>query len=400
MKRGAERPWTAAVSDSTITLSHGYDPVVACDWEGRPLHVVRSGRTYRRGLGGSLLEKGYSAGKRWARVETDPVRARNIVEEAFELVETATARALAGDSQALLSGRGTPRELRERLEAWRDRRSIRTPNDLERDRRRFAQVCQVPPILPPDQYRALVIQVTTGCPWNACRFCTLYADRPYQVLSPERLLQHATDIAEYMGAGLSYRQSVFLGDASLSRLSPDAVARRVRLLSDLLEERTPRRSWTFHAFADAFTPAAWPARSLEPMLAAGLRRVHVGVESGSQAVLDACGKPQSPDKVARFARSLKEAGLGLSAIFIVGLGGKRLAEEHVNGSVGLIERMGLGPGDLVYLSPLVGAVPQTGDGFADLDLANEEAAFRTRLEPLRATREFRVARYDLREFVY
>ncbi|MBI3892061.1 MAG: radical SAM protein [Candidatus Wallbacteria bacterium] len=372
-----------------------------CDWEGRILCIVRGGRTYRRGLGGSVLEKGYLEGKRWVRVESDPIRLRSLLEEAFALVEEAVPHVLAGEAASSVSGTGHSEELRCRLENWNRLRSVRNPGDLERDRRRFLQVCQSPPILPPDQYRAVVVQVTTGCPWNACRFCSLYSERTYRVLEPEELRRHARDVTNYFGAGLSYRQSVFLGDASLSRLTPGAVAQRAQLVAEVLRETMPKRRWLFNGFADAFTPAAWPADALAPLHEAGVQRFHIGVESGSQAVLDAAGKPQSPEKVFRLVKNLKSGGLSVSCIFIVGLGGSALRDEHVAASVRLLERLPLGAGDFVYLSPLVGSPPgRPAAAPSDSELAEEEATLRRALEPSRAAHGFRVARYDLREFVY
>ena len=53
------------------------------------------------------------------------------------------------------------------------------------------------PILPPDQYLALVVQATEGCSWNKCTFCAFYKDRPFHIKHEAELRSQSQGLATY-----------------------------------------------------------------------------------------------------------------------------------------------------------------------------------------------------------
>ncbi|MBW1852487.1 MAG: hypothetical protein JRJ15_13900 [Deltaproteobacteria bacterium] len=64
------------------------------------------------------------------------------------------------------------------------------------------------------------------------------------------------------------------------------------------------------------------------MAAAGLNRIHVGMESASDKVLSLVQKGTDKAMQIRAGRKVKPAGMQLSEYFIPGLGGKVLSKEH------------------------------------------------------------------------
>ena len=86
----------------------------------------------------------------------------------------------------------------------------------------------------------------------------------------------------------------------------------------------------------------------------------------------------------------------VAAIFLVGAGGERFAEGHVADTIALARRLPLDAADLVYLSPFV----PTG-GIDVLDPAEIERQLARLREAIRGAHPpVRIARYDLREFLY
>ncbi|MBI4602621.1 MAG: radical SAM protein, partial [Planctomycetes bacterium] len=141
----------------------------------------------------------------------------------------------------------------------------------------------------------------------------------------------------------------------------------------------------------------------------GLRRVHLGVESGDEGLLRFLEKPTSRAGMLARVAGLKGAGISASVILLVGAGGRAFAEAHHERSLDLVASMGLGPGDIVYLSPLA-AGPDTEyarrlreegiEPLAEPELLAEEARLRRGLAAVLGPRGAKVARYDLRSFVY
>lgn len=279
-------------------------------------------------------------------------------------------------------------------------------------------------ILPPDQYGALVLQLTTGCRYNRCSFCTFYRGQKYMVKSPEAFAEHIRQVKAMLGAALERRQAIFLGDAGALN-----VPRYILLEAmDLLAEHFPlptavaRPRWPVYAFMDAFGvgPAALTEADVGTNAAAlttadfamlremGLSRVYIGVESGSEAVLRMLNKPVRPQVVAALVKTLKEAGIAVGVIFLLGVGGQKLAAQHAEESAALLAELPLDGQDTVFFSELVADEKSSySDWVRRLvitpltpeELAEQERAMRRTLPPREAGGPA-VTRYDVREFIY
>ena len=61
---------------------------------------------------------------------------------------------------------------------------------------------------PPSEARSLIVQVTVGCSYNRCRFCTMYKDKTFKVRSMDDIKQDFYEAAERYG---NLIEKVFLG---------------------------------------------------------------------------------------------------------------------------------------------------------------------------------------------
>jgi radical SAM superfamily enzyme YgiQ (UPF0313 family) len=135
--------------------------------------------------------------------------------------------------------------------------------------------------------------------------------------------------------------------------------------------------------------------------------VAVGLETGSDALLRYLNKPGGADEAAAFIATLKQAGLAVSVIVMVGAGGARFAEAHERDTEALLARLPLGAGDHVYLSPFVVqpgssyATRSEADGLRPLSAGERSEQYgRLRAAARRHLPEARVALYSIDEFVY
>jgi hypothetical protein len=398
---------------STVLLLD--DDVAAYDLAGRPYVLTRDGCSWRRSLDGHWLEKGVS-GERCIRRRCEAGAGAPLVESArlhvLELLE-----ALPGGTERAPGGMV---ELRRRLEGIA---AFDVPA-LGRDAERFRGIYSPIGILPPDEYLALVIQVTEGCPWNDCAFCDLYRQAPFRVKSVSQLEAHIEDVCAYMGAALSMRRSVFLGSANAlgvrhERLLPliECAARSFAVAPPTVPpsarsawlSESPRRVLGFSAFGDAWTGQGKSVDELRAYAALGLRRVALGLETGDPELLAWLGKAGSPQDAVTLVRRLHAAGIAVGVIVLLGAGGERFYESHAGRTAAVLGQMGLDVRDVVYFSEIVShselpyARRMAADGLAPLSPARLRAqrqAIAAAVESAPQRSRPRCSSYDIREFVY
>jgi radical SAM superfamily enzyme YgiQ (UPF0313 family) len=95
----------------------------------------------------------------------------------------------------------------------------------------------------------------------------------------------------------------------------------------LLKERFPSIQ-RITTYARSRTVARIAAEDLARMRAAGLDRVHVGFETGSDEILRFMDKGVTKAQQVDAGRKIKAAGMELSAYYMPGLGGKRFWREN------------------------------------------------------------------------
>ena len=172
---------------------------------------------------------------------------------------------------------------------------------------------------PPSEDKGLVLRVAAGCSHNACTFCGMYRNVRFRVKPLEELLPL---IAEAKERTPNLRR-VFLGDgnalaAPINELLPILQRLRSTFLtlntiscaaraSDLLEK----------------TPA-----DLALLRSSGLSLIYLGVESGDDEVLHRINKGVTANDVIKAGQAADKAGIELSTMIILGLGGKELTEAH------------------------------------------------------------------------
>ncbi len=216
------------------------------------------------------------------------------------------------------------------------------------------------PIRPPSEARSLLVRVSRNCPWNRCTFCGIYKDARFSLRPVEHVLRdidtvrfyvEAIETADKAGGGLSQRQllslspsggkadlqafhaasnfvangmeSVFIQDGNSLVIKPDEI---IRILLHLKEAFPQVQRVT--SYARSHTVARISDENLSRMAGAGLNRIHIGMESGSDKVLKMVKK--GVDKATQIVagQKVKRAGIELSEYVMPGLGGKSLTREN------------------------------------------------------------------------
>ena len=182
---------------------------------------------------------------------------------------------------------------------------------------------------PPSEARNLIIQVTLGCSFNQCSFCSMYHTKTFSARPLEQVFR---DIDE--AARLAPETSrVFLADGDALVLPCDHL---LKILHKLHE--------TFPALARV-TSYALPAnlrkktrRELETLHSAGLKLLYYGIESGSADILRKITKGATPHGMVDGLNKARDAGMKISATVILGLGGRKLWKKHIDETAKLVNR--------------------------------------------------------------
>jgi hypothetical protein len=139
-------------------------------------------------------------------------------------------------------------------------------------------------------------------------------------------------------------KSVFLQDADALAIGAPKLT---KILNHLMDNFPNIERVT--SYARSSTLNKMTVEDLTPLREAGLTRIHVGLESGSDTVLKMVRKGASKDIHIKAGQKVKEAGMELSEYFMPGLGGRSLSEEHAVESADALNKI---DPDFIRLRPL------------------------------------------------
>jgi hypothetical protein len=306
---------------------------------------------------------------------------------------------------ALASGQATMRKpLPAAALAHIDQAANFSPDQSRIDQQHFHRIYQPVGILPPDQYLSLVLQIAEGCSFNTCTFCDFYKARPFHIKTVAELRAHAQAVRDFLGAGLSLRRGIFLGDANALVIP---MHKLLPLLDVIHETYDVAALGGLFAFLDGFSGQKKSPADYATLAERGLRRVYIGMESGSAELLKFLRKPGTPQHVIEAVQAIKAGGVAVSVIILLGAGGEQYAADHVQATIDALNAMPLDQHDLLYFSELV-----VSDSLAYAATAAQaqlqildHAAMQQQEASIRAGLRFpsgtpQISRYDIREFVY
>ncbi len=159
------------------------------------------------------------------------------------------------------------------------------------------------------QSRTLSLEWSRGC-FCGCRFCKIRALWPgYRFRDPESIVSQMEHlVSRHAVRRFTVTDATFNGDLP-----------KLEVLCRLLAERLPGVEWSGQAVPRPEFAARWGGL----LFRAGCRRVELGLESGSDEVLAAMGKPYRAADVAAAARELHSAGIDVRLFVMTGYPGER-----------------------------------------------------------------------------
>jgi radical SAM superfamily enzyme YgiQ (UPF0313 family) len=219
------------------------------------------------------------------------------------------------------------------------------------------------PIRPPSEARSLLIRVTRNCTWGKCAFCGTYRNKKFSKRSVEGVkkdISAAKNIAQEIKA-LSWRlgqsgqitrevvqhifdhsggygdqfrsvaawlffggETVFFQDANSIVVKTDDL---VEILNFLRQEFPQVKRITSYARSKSISKGK-TVEELKRIKEAGLNRLHVGLETGYDPLLEYMQKGVTAAEHIDAGKKVREAGIELSEYVVLGLGGRKWWKEH------------------------------------------------------------------------
>ena len=219
---------------------------------------------------------------------------------------------------------------------------------------------EIGPIRPPSEADSLLLRVTRNCPWNKCKFCGLYKGKNFSIRPKEHVLkdidlvkQCIDTFKEMIEVDLSERQtmikqlrddlgqnadyaynsainwyrtgmeSVFLQDGNSMIIKPDDM---IDILTYIRKQFPQVNRIT--SYGRSKNIARISDEDLKRMADAGLNRIHIGMETADNKVLELINKGVDKQTQIEAGQKVKRAGIELSEYFMPGIGGNEYSRQN------------------------------------------------------------------------
>ena len=191
---------------------------------------------------------------------------------------------------------------------------------------------------PPAEADNIIVQVTYGCSYNNCSFCSMYKTKSYQV---RPLIDVYRDI-DILALRHPDATKIFFADG-------DALSLPTQHLIALLQysQKLFPKMRRVSLYASAQNIAAKTSKELKLLQENKLTLLYYGIETGSNLILKKITKGVDQEAIIATLNKATMADMKVSATLILGLGGKKYSKEHIQESAHVINNT-----QVTYLSTL------------------------------------------------
>lgn len=183
---------------------------------------------------------------------------------------------------------------------------------------------------PPSEANSLIIQATIGCPHNECAFCCMYKDKKFRARPAEDVVEDLDMALDVYGPDV---RTIFLADGNSAALS----TARLLTIGEAAQARFPHLE-RITVYGSAKFLVKKSQEDWKAIAAAGITRIHSGLESGDPVTLAAINKGVTPEQAVTAYNHVRAAGMELSVYLMVGIAGRERWREHALGSAQVLSQ--------------------------------------------------------------
>ena len=185
-------------------------------------------------------------------------------------------------------------------------------------------------IRPPSEAYSILLQVTLGCSHNQCTFCGTYKDKRFRIKDDQIILSDILFASKYMRR----QDRVFLMDG-------DALIIPQKRLMWILERIKEHLPWVKRVGTYANTKSIHMKsdQELVELRERGLSKIYLGVETGDDEVRKKIHKGTSAQHCLEMGKKVKDAGMELVVMVLLGIAGKERSLVHARATGELLSAM-------------------------------------------------------------
>jgi len=174
-------------------------------------------------------------------------------------------------------------------------------------------------IRPPSEAYSILLQVTLGCSHNKCTFCGAFKKKRFQIKDDDIILSDILFASKHMKG----QNRVFLMDGD-ALIIPQ---KRLMWILDKIKEHLP---WVKRvgAYANTKSISMKSHQELLDLRKKGLGILFLGVETGDDEIRKRVKKGSSAKHCLEMGKKVKDAGIQLTVLVLLGIGGREKSLEH------------------------------------------------------------------------
>lgn len=184
---------------------------------------------------------------------------------------------------------------------------------------------------PPSEAHSLLIQATIGCPHNKCAFCAMYQGQQFRIRPVAEIKEDLLAACSWYGDKV---ESVFFPDGNSISIRTEQLEEIFRYTRELF-----RQVKRITVYGSARFINLKSTDELLRLKAAGLSRIHSGMESGNDQVLKRLNKGVTAAEVIAAGQKVRAAGIEQSEYMLIGAGGRERSREHALASANVLNQI-------------------------------------------------------------
>ncbi|MFW2372550.1 MAG: radical SAM protein [Gammaproteobacteria bacterium] len=188
---------------------------------------------------------------------------------------------------------------------------------------------QQPLYRPPSEGNNLIIQATLGCSFNQCSFCSMYRSKAYMARPVDEVIQDIKQAASKWPDA----HRVFLADGDALNLATDHLLEILKAL----QQAFPKLA-RVSCYATPANILHKTQSELSQLREQKLSLLYLGIESGNNSILKKITKGASQKGMLKALSKTDQCDMKVSATVILGLGGQNHWQQHIDGTVDLLNQ--------------------------------------------------------------
>lgn len=183
---------------------------------------------------------------------------------------------------------------------------------------------------PPYEASSQLLQVTSGCTWHQCKFCSLYHGTPFRMSPLSEIEEDLQVIRQWQPRA----RRVYLTGANPFALSYNRLMDIAILLRKYLPDMV-----SFGMFARVTDIAPKSVEELKNLHHMKLDNINIGMETAHDPTLERMNKGYHAKDILEQLSKLDEAGIRYNVVYLNGLGGKGMGLESATVTADVLNQL-------------------------------------------------------------